>query len=77
MGIDRTCCGIPDVSYQCKGYSAPGTLPPDSDLWVKIKVALDDYFTMDDNCYLTLSENPTFSNMFTFNQTGYIILKEA
>ena len=20
--------------YQCKGYSAPGTLPPDSDLWV-------------------------------------------
>lgn len=63
--------------YQCKGDSAPGTLPPDSDLWVKIKVALDDYFTMDDNCYLTLSENPTFSNMFTFNQTGYIILKEA
>ena len=63
--------------YQCNGYSAPGTLPPDSDLWVKIKVALDDYFTMDDNCYLTLSENPTFSNMFTFDQAGYVILKEA
>ena len=63
--------------YQCNGYSAPGTLPPDNDLWVKIKVALDDYFTMDDNCYLTLSENPTFSNMFTFDQAGYVILKEA
>ena len=63
--------------YQCNGYSAPGTVPSDSDLWVKIKVALDDYFTMDDNCYLTLSENPTFSNMFTFDQAGYVILKEA
>lgn len=63
--------------YQCNGYSAPGTVPPDSDLWVRIKVALDDYFTMDDNCYLTLSENPTFSNMFTFDQAGYVILKEA
>ena len=63
--------------YQCNGYSAPGTVPPDSDSWVKIKVALDDYFTMDDNCYLTLSETPTFSNMFTFDQAGYVILKEA
>ena len=63
--------------YQCKGDSAPGTLPPDSDLWIRIKVALDDYFTMDGNCYLTLSENPTFSNTFTFNQAGYVTLKEA
>ena len=63
--------------YQCKGDSAPGTLPPDSDLWIKIKVALDDYFVMDGNCYLTLSENPTFSNTFTFNQAGYVTLKEA
>ena len=63
--------------YQCNGYSTPGTVPPESDLWVKIKVALDDYFTMDDNCYLTLSENPTFSNMFTFDQAGYVSLKEV
>lgn len=63
--------------YQCKGDSAPGTLPPDSDLWIRIKVALDDYFIMDGNCYLTLSENPTFSNTFTFNQAGYVTLKEA
>ena len=63
--------------YQCKGDSAPGTLPPDSDLWIRIKVALDDYFVMDGNCYLTLSENPTFSNTFTFNQAGYVTLKEA
>lgn len=63
--------------YQCKGESAPGTLPPDSDLWIRIKVALDDYFVMDGNCYLTLSENPTFSNTFTFNQAGYVTLKEA
>ena len=63
--------------YQCRGDSAPGTLPPDSDLWIRIKVALDDYFIMDGNCYLTLSENPTFSNTFTFNQAGYVTLKEA
>ena len=63
--------------YQCKGDSTPGTLPPDSDLWIRIKVALDDYFVMDGNCYLTLSENPTFSNTFTFNQAGYVTLKEA
>lgn len=63
--------------YQCVCYSPAGTIPSKSASWVKIKVALDDYFTLTDTGHLTLSECPTFSNAFTINQTGYVTLKEA
>lgn len=62
--------------YQSKEYSAPGTIPPESNLWVRIKVALDDFMIMDDNGYMTLSEAPTFSNIFILNKDGYVTLKK-
>lgn len=63
--------------YQCTGYSAPGVKPAESDLWVKVKVALDDFFTVSDSGYLVPSENPTFSNMLMLNDDRYITIREA
>lgn len=62
--------------YQCTGYSAPGTLPDESDVWVKIKVAMDDFFTLNDQGYLVPAENPTFSNLLRLNKDGFITIKE-
>lgn len=62
--------------YQCTGYSAPGTLPDKSDVWVKIKVAMDDFFTLSDQGYLVPTENPTFSNLLRLNKDGFITIKE-
>ena len=63
--------------YQCREYSPPGTIPVDSDLWVKIKVALDDFFTLNDAGYLVPAENPTFSNLLSLNGDGFITIKEG
>lgn len=62
--------------YQCQGYSPAGTIPPESDLWTMVKVALDDFFILDGNGYLTLSEHPTFSNQLILDINGYVTLKE-
>lgn len=62
--------------YQCTGYSAPGTLPDESDVWIKIKVAMDDFFTLNDQGYLVPAENPTFSNLLRLNKDGFITIKE-
>ncbi len=62
--------------YRCTGYSAPGVLPDESDLWIKIKVAMDDFFTLNDQGYLVPTENPTFSNLLRLNKDGFITLKE-
>lgn len=62
--------------YQCTGYSAPGTLPDESDAWVKIKVAMDDFFTLNDQGYLVPTENPTFSNLLRLKKDGFITIKE-
>lgn len=62
--------------YKCREYSPAGTIPAGSDLWVKVRVALDDFFILNDDGYFTLSETATFSNIFTFNNTGYVTLKE-
>lgn len=62
--------------YQCTGYSAPGTLPDESNVWVKIKVAMDDFFTLNDQGYLVPAENPTFSNLLRLNKDGFITIKE-
>lgn len=62
--------------YQCTSYSAPGTLPDASDVWVKIKVAMDDFFTLNDQGYLVPAENPTFSNLLRMNKDGFITIKE-
>lgn len=63
--------------YRCIGYSSAGTEPDTSDLWIKIKVALDDFFTMNDGGYLVPSENPTFSNLLQLNKDGFITIKGA
>lgn len=63
--------------YQCIEYSPAGTKPDSSDLWVKIKVALDDFFYLDDGGFLVPSETPTFSNLLLMNEDGFITIKEA
>lgn len=63
--------------YRCMSYSAPGTIPTESTSWVKIKVALDDFFTLNDDGYLVQSETPTFSSWLMLDGDAYITLKEA
>lgn len=62
--------------YRCTGYSAPGTLPDENDVWIKIKVAMDDFFTLNVQGYLVPAENPTFSNLLRLNKDGFITIKE-
>lgn len=64
--------------YRCIGYSAPGTIPLGSDLWVQLKVALrDDFFELTSDGYLVQTEEPTFSSIFMLNGDDYITIKEA
>lgn len=64
--------------YRCIGYSAPGTIPLGSDLWVQLKVALrDDFFEITSDGYLVQTEEPTFSSIFMLNGDDYITIKEA
>lgn len=64
--------------YRCIGYSAPGTIPLGSDLWVQLKVALrDDFFEITGDGYLVQTEEPTFSSIFMLNGDDYVTIKEA
>ena len=63
--------------YQCVEYSPAGTKPDSSNLWVKVKIALDDFFYTDDDGFLVPSETPTFSNWLTMDEDGFITIKEA
>lgn len=64
--------------YRCIAYSAPGTIPPESNLWIQMKVTMkDDFFDMTSDGYLIPTENPTFSSIFILNDDGYITIKEA
>ena len=62
--------------YQGTSYSAQGALPDASDVWVKIRVGMDDFFTLNDQGYLVPAENPTFSNLLRLNKDGFITIKE-